>query len=153
MSPYTNFHAPRTSLSGRIQKSGLFIIIYYLALALPGVGNIWTFWPLTTRVACIVTMKLNHKEIFRTTLKHTTVGTSLGPLKYHVQHPNIFASKFWIKNLTTGMLILYKILRNVKLVNMFCQLFYNWQIQWEVLFHISKYCSHKQEQAKNHDGI
>jgi hypothetical protein len=33
MSPYTNFHAPRTSLSGRIQighKSGylLFIIIY-----------------------------------------------------------------------------------------------------------------------------
>ena len=53
MSPHTNFHAPGTSLSWRIQighKSGLFIIYYYLSVSikpprhrfgfsLAGVGN------------------------------------------------------------------------------------------------------------------
>ena len=38
MSPHTNFHAPRTSLSGRIQighKSGLFIILFSVNIKPP----------------------------------------------------------------------------------------------------------------------
>ena len=58
MSPYTNFHAPRTSLSGRIQigqKSGyLFIFIYYYLFSVNikpprhrfgfSLARDWQFW-------------------------------------------------------------------------------------------------------------
>ena len=61
MSPHTNFHAPRTSLSGRIQighKSGYLLFIIYLSVNIKpprhrfGFSLAWG-WQLWKTVVCV----------------------------------------------------------------------------------------------------
>ena len=103
MSPYTNFHAPRTSLSGRIQighKSGYFFIYYYYLFSVNikpsrhcfGFSLAWD-WQLRNIIInliisishnLVLTKSLGSKHCFKdfgTVCLNSGFGPKLNPLK------------------------------------------------------------------------